>query len=167
MATKSSFLSGKGSVRMFHELNQQKEGRPRGYFRFLQNYCFTIYAESMPQDASVTLFLYPEDVSGEVCVADKFASMVVNIVEGSRMVINEQEGREYVEAVIEDLKGFRFTGEAEKVSVLPCTGDMIDLMYEKPLSQSGRRVIEGRIMSAIGQDTGWVFREFVTEERFM
>jgi len=157
MATKSSFLSGKGSVRMFHELNQQKEGRPRGYFRFLQNYCFTIYAESMPQDASVTLFLYPEDVSGEVCVADKFASMVVNIVEGSRMVINEQEGREYVEAVIEDLK----------VSVLPCTGDMIDLMYEKPLPQSGRRVIEGRIMSAIGQDTGWVFREFVTEERFM
>ena len=134
---------------------------------FLQNYCFTIYAESMPQDASVTLFLYPEDVSGEVCVADKFASMVVNIVEGSRMVINEQEGREYVEAVIEDLKGFRFTGEAEKVSVLPCTGDMIDLMYEKPLPQSGRRVIEGRIMSAIGQDTGWVFREFVTEERFM
>ena len=100
-------------------------------------------------------------------MADKFASMVVNIVEGSRMVIKEQEGREYVEAVIEDLKGFRFTGEAEKVSVLPCTGDMIDLMYEKPLPQSGRRVIEGRIMSAIGQDTGWVFREFVTEERFM
>lgn len=166
MPKNENFLSGKSDPRLYYDIQKELGKRPRGYMKYIQKYYFTMYAALEPE-VSIALYLTPEKVRGDVFVTTNQARLLVRFIEGSFQTVDEDRGRGYAQAVVDDLWGLRPYSMVNDTAILPCAGDVIDVAYEKGWPQNQHERLEGRIMSAIGQETGWIFREFVTGPQFM